>query len=181
MNRTKPVSFGLSPKLRHDMTDCWTQGQPRGPSAMVCKVLLPKLMAKQEVPFMNMPKVATGPASPSCHPMCFLAEGFALCLQSAYGISYGKQCPWSLSVHSAGRGHAGSRCSEKESNLWWKIHAEFAWLQINLYFKWQKLFLGMVFSRSWATACFPTCCCKHLKLNFVVGQWERSISTWLFG
>lgn len=46
--------------------------------------------------------------------MCFLAEGFTLCLQSAYGISCWKQRPWSLSVHSADRGQAGSRCKREQ-------------------------------------------------------------------
>lgn len=73
---------------------------------LVRKVLLPKLMAEQSVP-----KVATGPATARCQPMCSLAEGFSLCPS---GDIPWKWCPRLLSMHSADRSKADSRCGEKE-------------------------------------------------------------------
>lgn len=109
--------------------------------------------------FTNVHNVASGPARAHCHPMCFPAEGFALCLQLAQGTSYWNRRPWLLSMHSAGRGQAGSRCGERKVRSLGKNPCkDFTWLQVNLYFKCQKLVLGVVFNRSCTTAWFPTWC-----------------------
>lgn len=156
--------WGCLLKLRHGVPDrrpslAVLQPQPRQGAGVEGPPSQTNGGTESPTSFTNVPNVATSPAPARCHPTCFLAEGFAFCLQSAQGASCWKQRPWPLSMLSADRGQAGSRCGEKRVRSLVKNPCkDFAWLQINLYFKCQRLVLGVVFNRSWTTAWFPTCC-----------------------